>query len=57
MVSTSQRRKRAAGIASGPVYTLQLAVSGTSPVHLEVSLGGTRLIAVDDASAARIAAA
>ncbi|HET7753791.1 MAG TPA: hypothetical protein VFK85_07755, partial [Anaeromyxobacteraceae bacterium] len=44
----------AAGITSGTVYTLQLAVTGTSPVHLEVSLGGARLITVDDGSGARV---
>jgi hypothetical protein len=44
----------AAGVVAGTPYTLQLAVTGTSPVHLEVSLGGTTVITVDDASGARI---
>jgi hypothetical protein len=44
----------AAGITSGPSYTLQLVVTGSSPVHLEVWLGGTKMISVDDSSGARI---
>jgi hypothetical protein len=43
-----------AGTVSGRPYVLQLTVTGTSPVHLEVSLGGTTIITVDDASASRV---
>jgi hypothetical protein len=45
-----------AGIVSGTPYVLQLAVSGTSPVHLEVSLAGATVISVDDASPNRLTA-
>src|SRR5581483_8490743 len=38
----------AAGIASGVSYNLKLSVSGSNPVHLEVSLNGTTVIASDD---------
>ncbi len=43
-----------AGIGSGTTYTLQLAVTGSAPVHLEVSLNGTVVISVDDASSGRL---
>jgi hypothetical protein len=35
-------------------YTLKLVVSGSSPVHLEAWLNGTKVISFDDASASRI---
>jgi hypothetical protein len=52
----TQLATSAATITAGVQYTLKLAVSGSSPVHLEVWLDGTRRISFDDASANRILA-
>jgi hypothetical protein len=43
-----------AGIQVSTPYTLQLTVTGSSPVHLEVSLDGTTVITYDDTSTSRI---
>jgi outer membrane protein assembly factor BamB len=43
-----------AAIAAGTEYTLELDVSGSSPVQLTVSLNGARAISVADSSASRI---
>jgi len=40
-----------AGVVANTAYALQLIVSGSSPVHLEVWLNGTRQIKFDDNSA------
>jgi hypothetical protein len=52
----TQLATSAATITAGVSYTLKLAVGGSSPVHLEVWLDGTRRISFDDASANRILA-
>jgi Domain of unknown function (DUF4091)/Divergent InlB B-repeat domain len=41
-------------IQAGATYNLRVVVSGTTSVHLEVWLNGTRLISFDDASGSRI---
>jgi glycosyl hydrolase family 123 len=43
-------------ITAGVAYTVELAVSGSNPVHLEVWLNGTQKISFDDSSASRITA-
>ncbi len=42
------------GIQANTRYTLMLVATGSSPVHLEVWLNGTRQFAFDDSSAGRI---
>jgi hypothetical protein len=45
-----------ATITPGTTYTVKLVTTGSSPVHLEVWLGGARQIVFDDASASRLTA-
>lgn len=47
-------KSAAAAIAANQAYDLKLKVSGSNPVVLEVSLGGTLLITYSDASASRL---
>jgi Right handed beta helix region len=45
-----------ATVTAGTTYALSLVATGSSPVHLEVWLGGTKRLTFDDSSASRIAA-
>ncbi len=45
-----------ATVTAGTTYALSLVATGSSPVHLEVWLGGTKRINFDDSSASRIGA-
>lgn len=47
-------KSAAAAIAANQAYDLKLKVSGSNPVVLEVSLGGTLLITYSDASVSRL---
>jgi hypothetical protein len=53
-LSWTQLATFATTIQAGVTYNLKVVVSGSSPVHLEVWLNGTRVISFDDASASRI---
>jgi hypothetical protein len=44
----------AAGVVAGTEYTLGLVTTGSSPVHLQVWLNGTRVISYDDSSSSQI---
>jgi Domain of unknown function (DUF4091)/Domain of Unknown Function (DUF1080)/Divergent InlB B-repeat domain len=52
--SWTQLATFATTIQAGTTYTLKVVVSGSTTVHLEVWLNGTRVISFDDTSASRI---